>query len=156
MRVITVRQQILVSNRSSSRSVITIHHQNTCHVITNITKLPTFEETHGDPEENLCCCYCWLLRHFLTSYVISVASDIERDKSDKFCSEALILAWGSFTCHKSTTRDPRLYFPSEGSHTQDFYALEKIHQIEPTNLRSSGEYDNHWTTRVDSTNCLLW
>ena len=34
-------------------------------------------------------------------------------KSDKFCSEALISAWGSLTCRKSTTRDPRLYFPSE-------------------------------------------
>ena len=23
------------------------------------------------------------------------------------------------------TQDPQLYFPSEGSHTQDFYALKK-------------------------------
>ena len=38
----------------------------------------------------LCCC-CWVLRQFLTSKVISVASDIEHEKSDKFCSEALIL-----------------------------------------------------------------
>ena len=45
---------------------------------------------------------------------ISVAFYSEREKSDKFCSEALISA-----------RDPRLYFPSEGSHTQDFYALKK-------------------------------
>ena len=30
-------------------------------------------------------------------------------------------------CRKSTTRDPWLYFPSEGRHTQDFYAL-KIHR----------------------------
>ena len=72
-----------------------------------------------------CCCCCWVLRHFLTSYVISVASDTEHGKSDKFCSEALISTWGSFTCRKSTTRDSRLYFPSEGSHTQDFYALKK-------------------------------
>ena len=35
-------------------------------------------------------CYCWVLRHFLTSYVISLASDIEREKSDKFYSEAII------------------------------------------------------------------
>ena len=42
-----------------------------------------------------------------------------------FFSEDLILAWDSFTCRKSTTRDLRLYFPSEGSHTQDFYALRK-------------------------------
>ena len=50
-------------------------------------------------------------------------------------------------CSKSTTRDPGLYFPSEGSHTQDFYALKK--SIEPTNLSSRGEYDDHWTTGVD-------
>ena len=57
---------------------------------------------------------------FLTSKVISVASYSKREKSDKFCSEALISAWGSFTRRKSTTRDQRLYFPSEGIHTQDF------------------------------------
>ena len=28
-------------------------------------------------------------------------------------------------CRKSMTQDPRVYFPSEGSHTQDFYALKK-------------------------------
>ena len=32
-------------------------------------------------------------------------------------------------CHKSTTWDPRLYFPSEGSHTQNFCALKKIHRL---------------------------
>ena len=52
---------------------------------------------------------------FLTSQVISVAFYSEREKSDKFCSEAL----------SSVTRDPQLYFPSEGSHTKDFYALYK-------------------------------
>ena len=31
---------------------------------------------------------------------------------------------GSFTCHKSTTRDPRLYFPSEGRRAEDFFALK--------------------------------
>ena len=51
---------------------------------------------------------------------------MEREKSDKFCSEALISAWGSFTCGKSTTRDPWMYFPSEGSHTRDFYALKNL------------------------------
>ena len=60
----------------------------------------------------------------LTSQVISVAFYSEREKSDKFCSEALISAWGSFMCHKSTTRDPQLYFLSEGNHTQGFYALK--------------------------------
>ena len=82
----------------------------------------------------------------LTSQVISVASYNEREKSDKFCSEALISAWGSFTCRKSMTRDPRLYFHSEGSHTQDFYALKNPSTpvgFEPANLGTSGVYDNH-------------
>ena len=39
----------------------------------------------------------------LTSQVISVAFYSEHEKSDKFCSEALISAWGSFMCCKSTT-----------------------------------------------------
>ena len=64
----------------------------------------------------------------LTSQVISVAFYSDREKSDRFCSEALVSAWGSFTCRKFTTRDPRLYFPSEGSHTKDFYAQKKIHR----------------------------
>ena len=88
----------------------------------------------------------------LTSQVISVAFYSEHEKSDKFCSEALILASGSFTCHKSTSQDPRLYFPSEGSHTQDFYPLKNPSTpagFEPANLGSSGEYDNHKTTEVD-------
>ena len=71
----------------------------------------------------------------------------EREKFDKFCSEALISAWGSFTWHKSTARDP------EGSRTQDFYALKKNPSTPagfgPANLVSSGEYDNHGTTGVD-------
>ena len=61
----------------------------------------------------------------LTSQVISVAFCSEHENSDKFYSEALISAWSQFTCRKSTTRDPRLYCPSEGSHTQNFYALKK-------------------------------
>ena len=67
----------------------------------------------------------------LTSQVISVAFYSEREKSDKFCSEALISAWGSFNCRKSKTRDPRLYFPSEGNHTQDFLSSGKIHRPRP-------------------------
>ena len=38
----------------------------------------------------------WSFTMLLTSQVISVAFYIEHDKSDKFCSEALISAWGSF------------------------------------------------------------
>ena len=52
------------------------------------------------------------------------------------------------------TWDQWLYFLSEGSHTQDFYALKKNPstpaRFEPANLGSSGEYDNHWTTGVDA------
>ena len=62
----------------------------------------------------------------LTSRVISVAFYNECEKSDKFSSEALISAWGSFMCRKSATQDPRIYFLSEGSYTQDFYALKKF------------------------------
>ena len=39
-----------------------------------------------------------------------------------------------FTCRKSTTRYSRLYFLSEGSHTQDFYALKKF--IDPDRDRT--------------------
>ena len=60
----------------------------------------------------------------VTSQLISVAFFSEREKSDKFCSGALNSAWDSFTCRRCTTRDPWLYFPSEGSHTKDFYALK--------------------------------
>ena len=83
----------------------------------------------------------------LTSQVISVAFYRVCEKSDKFCSEALILAWGSFMCRKSTTWDPQLNFPSELKVYSGFLCSEK--SIEPTNLGSRGEYDNHWTTRVN-------
>ena len=53
----------------------------------------------------------------LTTQVIIVAFYSEREKTNKFYSEALISAWGSFTCRKSKI--------SEGNHTQDFYALKK-------------------------------
>jgi len=31
---------------------------------------------------------------------------------------------GSFTCRKSATWDPRLYFPSEGRRAEDYFALK--------------------------------
>jgi hypothetical protein len=31
---------------------------------------------------------------------------------------------GSLTCHKSVTRDRRLYFPSKGRHAEDFFTLK--------------------------------
>ena len=64
-----------------------------------------------------------------------------------------------FTCRKSTTRDPWLYFPSEGSHTRDFCALRKPSTpagFEPANHGSSGEYDNHGTTGVDNTDPVCY
>ena len=70
--------------------------------------------------------YLLLLLGFTTLFnILDHQRRFRREKSDKFCSEALISAWDSFTCCKSSTRDPRLYFPSEGSHIQDFYALKK-------------------------------
>ena len=69
----------------------------------------------------------------LTSQVISVAFYSEREKSDKFCSEAVISAC-SFTCRKSTL--------CKNPSTPVGY--------EPANLGSSVEYDNHGTTGVYS------
>ena len=48
--------------------------------------------------------------------------------------------------------DPWLYFPSGGSHTQDFYALKNPSTpdgFQHVNLGSSGENDNHGTTGVN-------
>ena len=48
--------------------------------------------------------------------------------------------------------DPQLYFPSEGTQTQYFYALKNpstTDGFEPVNLGSSGEHDNHGNTGVD-------
>ena len=89
----------------------------------------------------------------LTSQVISVAFYSARVNSNKFCSEALISAWGSFTCRKSTTRDPRRYFPSEGSLLRIFTLWKNQSTptgFEPANHGSNGEYDNHGTTGVDA------
>ena len=97
----------------------------------------------------ICC--SWVLRRSLTSQVISVAFYSERENSDKFCAEALISTWGSLTCRKPTTREPRFYFPYEG-----FLRSEKNPStpagFEPGNLGSSGEYDNHGTIGVDRDN----
>ena len=84
----------------------------------------------------------------LTSQVISVTFYNERKKSDKLCSEALISAWVSFTCRKSTTRDPRLYFPAKENHTQEFYDLKKFNWPRPgLNPRTSDPVASMITTR---------
>ena len=73
----------------------------------------------------------------LTSQVINVAFYIEREKSDKFCSEALFSAVSSFMCRTSTTQDQRPYFPSEESYSV-FLRSEKIHRHRPSlNPRAS-------------------
>jgi hypothetical protein len=49
---------------------------------------------------------------------------------------------GSFTCRKSTTWDRRLYFPSEGTHAEDFFALKNptaSAEFEPANLGTKGQ-----------------
>ena len=54
-------------------------------------------------------------------------------------------------CLKSMTRDQRLYFPSEGSHTQDFYALKKIHRPQQgLNPRTLDPVASMITTGVDN------
>ena len=50
---------------------------------------------------------------------------------------------GSFTCRKSTTCDKRLYFPSEGRRTEDFFALKNPTAsagVEPANLVTKGQH----------------
>ena len=50
---------------------------------------------------------------------------------------------GSFTCCKSTTWDRRLYFPSEGRHAEDFFALKNPTAsagFEPAILGTKGQH----------------
>jgi hypothetical protein len=50
---------------------------------------------------------------------------------------------GSFTCRKSTTWDQRLYFPSEGSRAEDFFALKiptASAGFEHANLGTKGQH----------------
>ena len=72
----------------------------------------------------------------LTSQVISVAFYSEWETSDKFCSEALISAWGSSTCRKSTTFGPTSLL------ILNIFTLWKNSStpagFEPANLGSSG------------------
>ena len=88
----------------------------------------------------------------LTSQVISVVLYIEREKSGKFCSEAPISAWGSFTCRKSTTRDPGFTSLLKEVILRIFTIWKNPSTpagFEPANLASNGEYDNHWTIGAD-------
>jgi hypothetical protein len=50
---------------------------------------------------------------------------------------------GSFTCHKSAKWDRQLYFPSEGRHAEDFFALKNLTDsagFEPANLDTGGQH----------------
>ena len=91
----------------------------------------------------------------LTSQVIGVAFYSERGKFDKFCSEALISAWGSFMCRKSNLRHGAHGFTSLPKEVilRIFTLWKKNPSIpagyEPANLGSTGEYDNHGTTGFD-------
>ena len=92
-------------------------------------------------------CCCLVLRHSLTSQVISVAFYIEREKSDKFCSEALISAVNLRDGTNGFTSLPkevilRIFTLWKNPSTPAGF--------EPASLWSSGEYDNHGTTGVDS------
>ena len=70
--------------------------------------------------------------------------------ADEFCLKNARLPrniQGPFTCRKSTTWDKRLYFPSEGRHAEDFFALKNPTAsagFEPANL---GTKDQHTTSR---------
>ena len=49
----------------------------------------------------------------------------------------------SFTCCKSATWDRQLYFPSEGRHAEDFFALKNpmaLAGFEPANLGTKGQH----------------
>ena len=48
---------------------------------------------------------------------------------------------GSFTCHKSMTWNRRLYFSSEGTRAEDFFALKDpkaLDRFKPVNLGTKG------------------
>ena len=91
----------------------------------------------------------WVLWRSLTSQAISVAFYIEREKSGKFCSEALISAWGSYSAVNVRHRTNGFTsLPKEA--TLRIFTLWKNPstpaEFEPANLGSSGDRDNHWTT----------
>ena len=57
---------------------------------------------------------------------------------------------GSFKCRKYTTRDKRFYFPSEGRHAEDFFALKNPTAsvgFEHANLGTKGQHAT-WVTGI--------
>ena len=64
----------------------------------------------------------------------------ERENSNKFCSEALIWAWGSFTCRKSTSHDPTALLPSwRKSYSGILRSEKKIHRSQPGSNPSTSD-----------------
>ena len=69
-----------------------------------------------------------------------------REMADEFLPENARLPRNiqrSFTCHKSTTSDKRLYIPSEGRRAEDFFALKNPTAsagFEPPNLGTKGQH----------------
>ena len=89
----------------------------------------------------------------LTSQVISIVSYSEREKSDKFCSEALfrlevllraINLWHGTHGITSLPKEVILWIFTLWKNPSSPAGFE------PANLGSSGEYDNHGTTGVDA------
>ena len=87
----------------------------------------------------------WVLWHFLTSQVISVALYIECEKSDEFCSGSFGLRFLRHRTNSFTSLPKEVILR--------IFKLWKnpstLAGFEPENLESSSEYDNHRTTGVD-------
>jgi hypothetical protein len=66
---------------------------------------------------------------------------------------------GSFTCRKSTTWDPQLYFPSEGRSAEDFFFALKNQTVsagfEPENLGSEGQHATSRPPKPFKNNSIL-
>jgi hypothetical protein len=71
---------------------------------------------------------------------------------EKWLTDIAVIWWvphqmkGSLTCHKAATRDRLLYFPSEGRHAEDFFALKNPTAsagFEPALLGARGQHANH-------------
>jgi hypothetical protein len=74
----------------------------------------------------------------------------------KVASSALLS--GSFTCRKSTTWDRRLYFPTEGSRAEDFFALKNPTAsagFEPENLGTKGQHATPRPPKPLATHCIV-
>jgi hypothetical protein len=91
---------------------------------------------------------------FATRY-LHVCNDVRDPSSEKWnygrerlsnnfaYMSSLFMPLGIFTCHKSSTWDQRLYFPSEGRHAEDFFAIKNPTAsagCEPANLGTKGRH----------------